>query len=152
LHWPSQYDVAPVQTTPQPPQLFGSLYALTHWAPQHVNPGPQAGLQAPPLDPPDELPLELPELALPDEPPELLALEPPLLPPTPSVEASSGAGEVAPPHSDARIATTPNRPMPRGHFEGTCMVPPLRSIHSMPLHCATGVGPGTCSAEELEIA
>jgi hypothetical protein len=121
LHWPSQYDIAPLQMTPQLPQFCGSLYVLTHCPLQHVKPIPQAGLQPPPLDAPDDPPLPEPPLALPELEPPPLEL-PPLLP-VASVDASEPPGDVEPPHCDAQIATKPTRPTPRGHFDEMPMVP-----------------------------
>jgi hypothetical protein len=89
LHPPSQKGVAPLQVMPQPLQLCGSLYMLTHVPLQHVSPPlPHGGLQAPPPEPPEVL---LPELDAPElEPPELEApeLAPPELVPLDEPEAS----------------------------------------------------------------
>jgi hypothetical protein len=126
LHWPWQYEVAPLHTTPQPPQFCGSLFSLTHCPLQQIKPDPHAGLQPPP---------EPPELELPDEPPELPPPEPPELPPLPpvaSVEASEPVVVVDPPHCAAPMATAPTRPSPRGQFEEMPMTPSFPTKNGMP--------------------
>ena len=56
LHWPSQNGVALAQTMPQPPQLCGSLYVLTHCPPQQRSPMAQSVFELHPPSAPPPLP------------------------------------------------------------------------------------------------
>jgi hypothetical protein len=96
--------VLPLQTTPQPPQFFGSFPSFTHLPPQHEKPMPHAGMHAPPASKPPLLP-PLPPLLLPEP------LLPPLLPP-PELPPP----ELPPllPEPDELVASTDASPPPRG--------------------------------------